>query len=165
MEIAKLENMNKRPPRCYFDIETSYDMQITVAGIYYENGELVQLVEDSMTYENLYESVKDTAVYTYNGSRFDLPVVRRCLGLNIEEIAECHDLMYDCWKHNLYGGLKEVEKKLNINRNTAGLTGYDALRLWEKYLGGDTEALGLLKKYNREDVVNLEIIRKKLKVD
>ena len=49
---------------------------------------------------------------------------------------------------------------LGIGRSdkTAGLTGFDAVRLWNRYERGDEEALDTLINYNAEDVVNLEKI-------
>jgi uncharacterized protein len=38
----------------------------------------------------------------------------------------------------------------------AGLNGYDAGLLWERYRRGDREAMDRLIAYNRADVVNLE---------
>ncbi|MFC1951734.1 ribonuclease H-like domain-containing protein [Chloroflexota bacterium] len=53
-------------------------------------------------------------IHTYNGSRFDLPFIHSCLGINLAKIFPQHDLMYDCWRNNLYGGLKAVEGQLGI---------------------------------------------------
>ncbi|MCZ7406608.1 MAG: ribonuclease H-like domain-containing protein [Candidatus Methanoperedens sp.] len=39
-----------------------------------------------------------------------------------------------------------------------GISGFDAVRLWNMYERGDDEALELLIRYNREDVENLKII-------
>jgi uncharacterized protein len=64
--------------------------------------------------------------------------------------------MYDCWKQNLYGGLKRVEEQLGIERTSKGIDGLMAMRLWERFrLHGDGEALQALLAYNRDDVKNL----------
>jgi uncharacterized protein YprB with RNaseH-like and TPR domain len=39
-----------------------------------------------------------------------------------------------------------------------GMDGYMAVLLWERYQRGDKGALELLLTYNREDVVNLEVL-------
>ena len=39
---------------------------------------------------------------------------------------------------------------------TRGLDGWDAVRLWQAYLGGSQEALDLLVAYNAEDVRHLK---------
>ncbi len=157
--------MTLEPERCYFDIETSCSMEITVAGVYFETGKFVQLVGNDITCKALCDLFSDTVVYTYNGERFDFPVVKKCLGLDVGELVMTHDLMYDCWRNNLRGGLKKVEKKLGIYRATEGMNGYDAVKLWNEYMAGDTNALKLLLKYNMDDVKNLEVLRKRLKVD
>ena len=69
-----------------------------------------------------------------------------------------HDLMYDCWKNNLYGGLKSVEQQLGISRQLKGIGGLEAVMLWWRYQNGDRNALAMLLKYNEEDVVNLRIL-------
>jgi len=155
----------------YLDIETtglssSYD-GITVIGIYLVNGydsKLVQLVGRSVTRDNLLASLEGvTKVYTYNGSRFDLPFIRASLGIDLAEFYHHHDLMYDCWRNNLYGGFKAVEQQLGIPRQLKGIGGFEAVLLWWRYQNeGDQNALALLLKYNEEDVVNLKVLRERL---
>jgi len=67
--------------------------------------------------------------------------------------------MFDCWQRGLFGGLKKVEMQMGIPRITRGLDGYDAMRLWNRYEAGDGEALRLLLLYNKEDVVNLSLLK------
>ena len=144
----------------YLDIETSFSGEITVVGIYYPPDELIQLVGEEIHQGSLLQ-VLDTAdrVCTYNGSRFDLPVIRRKTGLDVARICPHRDLMYDCWRCNLRGGLKRVEQILGIQRKSAGMDGWDAMRLWEAHrIRGDEEALKLLLQYNRDDIVNLAVL-------
>jgi uncharacterized protein YprB with RNaseH-like and TPR domain len=102
-------------------------------------------------------------ICTYNGSRFDLPVIRRRLGLDLAKEFRSHDLMYDCWRHGLFGGLKRVEEQLGIARRSKGIDGWDAMRLWSRYEdGGDREALEILLAYNRDDVLNLPVLESRL---
>jgi uncharacterized protein YprB with RNaseH-like and TPR domain len=71
--------------------------------------------------------------------------------------------MYDCWRHNLYGGLKAVERQLGIVRRLKDISGYEAVRLWWKYQNNyDRDALLTLLEYSREDVVNLKTLRETL---
>jgi hypothetical protein len=71
--------------------------------------------------------------------------------------------MYDCWRCNLKGGFKAVEQKLGIARESLGITGWDAVLLWNRYKRyGDLNSLKTLLKYNEEDVVNLKTLREKL---
>lgn len=117
-----------------------------------------------ITAANLLETLSGTAViYTYNGSRFDLPFIDCALGINLEECFRHHDLMYDCWRQNLYGGFKAVERRLGIKRELTEVDGLEAVRLWWRYRDSfDLEALDRLLKYNREDVINLKTLKEKL---
>ena len=155
----------------YLDIETTglspTDCMVTVVGMYICNGEdtrVVQLVGKDITVENLLEALEGVRIiHTYNGSRFDLPFLQYCLGVDLRFAYPHRDLMYDCWSKNLYGGLKAVERQLGIDRRLKDVNGYEAVRLWWKYVDSfDLEALNKLLEYNREDVVNLKILREKL---
>jgi uncharacterized protein len=158
----------------YLDIETTglscQYAEITVIGIYLVNGadsRLVQLVGGDVTTDNLLESLEGVnKLYTYNGSRFDLPFIHGSLGTDLATLFHHHDLMYDCWQHNLYGGFKAVEQRLGIPRRLQGITGWDVVLLWQRYqYYGDCDALALLLQYNKEDVVNLNVLRERLAVN
>lgn len=155
----------------YLDIETtglSPDYhEITVVGIYLVEGSdtrFVQLVGEEITEESLLELLDGVStIFTYNGKRFDLPFIRDRLGLNLEAEFGHHDLMYDCWRNNLYGGFKAVEHQLGIPRRLKGINGFEAVMLWWRYVNeGDRTALELLLEYNREDVMNLTVLRQSL---
>ena len=155
----------------YLDIETTglscECAGITVIGMYLVNGtadRMVQLVGMDVTSDNLLESLEGVErIYTYNGSRFDLPFIHGALGTDLATLFDHHDLMFDCWRRNLYGGFKAVEQQLGIPRQLQGISGWDAVRLWWRYLdGGDLDALATLLEYNREDVMNLKALRERL---
>ncbi len=155
----------------YLDIETTglscEDADITVIGICRVNGvddRLVQLVGMDVTAGNLLEALEGVrTIYTYNGSEFDLPFIHGALGIDLATMFDHHDLMFDCWRRNLYGGFKVVEQKLGIPRHLQGISGLDAVRLWWRYLdSGDLDALATLLEYNREDVMNLKVLKEKL---
>ncbi|HEY8492043.1 MAG TPA: ribonuclease H-like domain-containing protein, partial [Dehalococcoidia bacterium] len=102
-------------------------------------------------------------VFTYNGSRFDLPFIRERLRLDVQAMAEHHDLMFACWRRGLYGGLKAVERALGLRRQMPDVDGLEAVRLWYRYkTRNDAAALARLLAYNREDVAQLEYIRRRL---
>jgi len=104
-------------------------------------------------------------VYTYNGRRFDLPFIKQRLGLDVRRQVRHTDLMYDCWRRDLKGGLKVVEVRLGIARGLPDMNGYMAVKLWWDYVNNnDLEALRVLLEYNREDVMNLHVLREKLGV-
>jgi uncharacterized protein YprB with RNaseH-like and TPR domain len=159
--------------RAYLDIETTglsrYDCDLTVIGIGLEKSrkiEVVQLIEDDL-YErrllNVLEGVDE--IYTYNGSRFDLPFIHSQLGVHLGNCFRHRDLMYDCWRYDLKGGLKVVERKLGINRKLKNVDGYVAVQLWKDYVNNNNKnALQMLLAYNAEDVVNLQMLRRKLGV-
>lgn len=152
----------------YLDIETTglslqYN-EITVVGIHLCNGsgtECTQLVGSEITASSLLEALKDVQmIYTYNGSRFDLPFILTQLGIDLEESFTHHDLMYDCWRNNLYGGFKAVERHLGIERRLTEVNGYEAIRLWWRYVDySDLDALHTLLEYNKEDVLNLKTLK------
>lgn len=146
------------------DIETSYRFEITVIGIYRKDTGFRQLVGGKVNRTNLRRLVQGLKrLVTYNGSCFDLPVIRRRLGLNLEEACESIDLKYLCWERKLYGGLKKVERQLGISRRHPDIDGREALRLWDRYkIHEDREALRLLLQYNQEDVMNMIVLRDKL---
>ena len=152
----------------YLDIETTglspEGSQITVIGIHLvcgENESFVQLVGDDITADKLLEALTGvTVIHTYNGSRFDLPFINSCLGIDLENLFPHTDLMYHCWRCHLYGGLKRVEKTLGIPRRLTDISGWDAVRLWWRYVNDyDESALQTLLEYNREDVVNLKALK------
>jgi len=155
----------------FIDIETTGlspgSCEITVIGIYLVNGsksKLVQLVGDRISLESLLEPLQGVStIYTYNGSRFDLPFINHRLGVNLEDLYFHYDLMYECWNNNLYGGLKNVERQLSISRKLKEINGYEAIRLWWRYINSyDEKALALLLEYNKEDVVNLKTLKERL---
>ena len=155
----------------YLDIETTglspYGSEITVVGIYRYNGELaqfIQLVGEDISARSITQALNGVKVlYTYNGSRFDLPFIRSRLGVNLAEEFEHHDLMYDCWKCNLYGGFKAVERHLGIKRKRTEIDGLEAIRLWWEYINNQNKkALAILLEYNKEDVINLKVLRDRL---
>jgi len=140
---------------------------VTVVGMYICNGEdakVIQLVGKDITTHSILEALDGVdKIYTYNGSRFDLPFIHERLGINLAGLFTHYDLMYDCWRNNLYGGLKSVERQLGIERRLADMNGYEAIRLWWKYVDSfDLEALNKLLEYNKEDVVNLKTLKAEL---
>jgi uncharacterized protein len=154
----------------YIDIETTglspHYNEITVVGICVENRSrrnIIQLVGGEISAEALGRAVRQAnTIYTYNGSRFDLKFIQARLGIDLASLCRHKDLMYNCWKQNLYGGLKSVENQLGIARRLWGMDGKDAVRLWYDHLSGDEKALSVLLEYNREDVLNLITLRGKL---
>jgi hypothetical protein len=160
--------------RAYIDIETTglsrHHAELTVVGIALEKDGLcriVQLLEAGLSDRRLLAELRGVdEIYSYNGSRFDLPFIRAKLGVDLRTCFRHTDLMYDCWRNNLKGGLKAVERQLGIDRRLKGVDGYMAVKLWFEYVNNnDRQALATLLEYNREDVVNLPVLRRKLNVE
>jgi uncharacterized protein YprB with RNaseH-like and TPR domain len=112
--------------------------------------------------ENLEDFKNDVRRYnllvTYNGKCFDVPFIRRSLGI---AMPHAHiDLMHVLRILGITGGLKGCEKKLGIDRNELdGVDGYFAVLLWREFVQtGNRAALETLLAYNIEDVVNLETL-------
>jgi hypothetical protein len=155
----------------YLDIETTGLSptfgEITVVGIHISSGadtRFVQLVGGDITTANILEALKGVStIYTYNGSRFDLPFIFSRLGTDLAGLFQHCDLMYHCWQNNLYGGLKSVERQLGIPRRLRDVNGYQAIKLWWRYVNDyDQAALATLLAYNKEDVINLKGLKERL---
>ena len=128
--------------RAYLDIETTglsrnYH-EITIIGIALEKGNkcnVIQLMEEDICPNKLLNAIKGIdEIYSYNGSRFDLPFIKTKMGIDIKAICHHTDLMYICWKNNLYGGLKAVENTLGIKRKLKDIDGFMAVKLWWDYV-------------------------------
>jgi uncharacterized protein YprB with RNaseH-like and TPR domain len=152
----------------YIDIETTgltYSAsEITVVGIYIcrgEETEFIQFIGRDISADVILEALEGVEIiYTYNGARFDLPFIHSQCGINLAERFKHRDLMFDCWSKKLYGGLKGVEKQLGVTRKLPDMNGLEAVKLWWKYVDSfDLDALNKLCEYNKEDVVNLKILR------
>ncbi len=59
--------------------------------------------------------------------------------------------------------VKRRADELGIGRGLPDMDGYQAVRLWWRYVNDlDLDALKTLLEYNREDVVNLKTLRERL---
>jgi hypothetical protein len=145
----------------YLDIETTglgnRADHITVIGVY--DGKKVR----SYIYgQNLGDFAKDIQDYdllvTFNGSQFDLPFIRN--GIKNIRLPKLHiDLRFLLASLEMTGGLKKIEQKFGMEReiDLRGLNGYDAVKLWLKYVRNkDKVALDKLVRYNAADISNLK---------
>ncbi|UCD34146.1 MAG: ribonuclease H-like domain-containing protein [Nitrospiraceae bacterium] len=155
----------------YLDIETTglrhQESDMTVVGIHREDETgrgVIQLVGKDINAAGIVRALEGvTRLFTYNGGRFDLPFIRAKLALDLLQYC-CHeDLMHACWKRRLYGGLKSVERQLGIERRLPDVDGWAAVQLWNRYRKeGHRDSLMRLLEYNREDVLNLRVLREVL---
>ncbi|HEB01628.1 MAG TPA: exonuclease, partial [Nitrospirae bacterium] len=92
----------------------------------------------------------------FYGSVFDVPFMEKTLpGFRLGVLH--FDLCFGLKRLGIKGGLKRIEGKFGIARDgdVEGMDGYAAVHLWHRAKRGDSRALDLLVKYNREDTVNL----------
>jgi len=150
-----------REKTAYVDIETTglspQNDRITMIGIY--NGKETKTYIRGIDLEEApFELGKYQQIITFNGARFDLPFIEHEFPGTFNHIHI--DLLYPLKKIGYSGGLKRIESMLGMRRSdeTTGISGLDAVRLWNRYERGNSEALEILIKYNTEDVVNLEKI-------
>jgi len=169
--VEYLKRSIKKQLDAYLDIETTglsvHDGEITVIGLYLTNsyhGALVQLVGKDITKDNLIKVLNGVqTIFTYNGSRFDLPFIHAMVSINLETMFDHRDLMQECWKCNLKGGYQAIQQQLGISRYLRHGKGLDGIKLWRQYTEqDDCEALTLLLGYNKEDVMNLKMLRERL---
>lgn len=153
------QDLKKKDDVCYLDIETTgLDQKrdkITVIGLY--NGKESKIFVQGKNLDKfLQEFSKYSVVVSFNGKRFDLPFIEQKFGQSFNKFHV--DLMYEMRKIGYSGGLKSIEKQLDVGRDDdlEDLDGRQAVRLWKKYKKGDKKALSLLVKYNRADIENLE---------
>lgn len=148
-----------RPKTVYLDIETDGGMRgesVTLIGLY--DGENFRALRKGENIEEFVDIVSHfSMIVTFFGAGFDIPMLqRRFWNLNLDHIHL--DLCPTLKRLGYRGGLKKIERQVGITRceDADGLSGMDAVRLWNAYQRGDEAALQTLIAYNREDVVNLE---------
>lgn len=150
-----------RARTAYLDIETTGDPpetgDITLVGIY-GNGTMTTLIHgESLTATRLnHELAKYDLLVTFFGSGFDLPYIRT----KFPSVALNHphfDLCFAARRLGYKGGLKHIELELGLERpiHLDGLTGWDAVRLWQAWRLGDSHAGEQLLEYNEADTKNL----------
>ncbi|MEO0288098.1 MAG: ribonuclease H-like domain-containing protein [candidate division WOR-3 bacterium] len=140
----------------YIDIETSFEGEITLVGLYvggnfyvYKNG------EDYLKLEKMF-SIPSILV-SFNGQTFDIPRIKK--EFPFLSLPDFHfDLFRASKSVGWKGGLKKLEEKFMIERSkrVKNLTGYDAVLLWQEYKNGSKDSLNTLIEYNMFDVINLE---------
>lgn len=145
----------------FFDIETDgqQEQNPTVVSLFDRDGLHVFIRGRNM--DALPEAMARRRLWvTFNGSCFDVPVLRD----HFPQLPEPHahvDLRFVCRRFGMGGGLKSIEDGLNLGRppHLRGVNGYDAVLLWRAYRrSGDVEALRFLVEYNLYDSFNLRTV-------
>ncbi len=105
--------------KAYLDIETCTGGQVTVVGIFREDRGFRQLVGGEITDVAVWEALDGVeAICTYNGDRFDLPVLERQTRLDLRSQFRSLDLLRECRRVGLKGGLKRLEERFGIAHTT-----------------------------------------------
>lgn len=151
-----------RARTAYLDIETTGtrwpELAVTVVGLY--DGRTLRQFVLGYDLRDFPEALAEVdLLVTFNGAQFDLPVLRAAFpGLKLPPLHL--DLRFLLARLGYRGGLKAIEPRFGITRPkaVAGLDGFDAVLLWERFQRGDLTARKLLLQYNREDVLNLEVL-------
>ncbi len=142
----------------FVDIETNGGMEpndLTVVGVY--DGRTMRQFVKGINLHELPAALEEAAMLvTFFGSGFDIPFLRRSFPQM--PLPQLHvDLCFLLKKLGLRGGLKSIEAQMGIQRSnaTTGLSGWDAVRLWNEYRAGRKRSLEVLLEYNAEDVRNM----------
>ncbi|WP_375764802.1 ribonuclease H-like domain-containing protein [Archangium gephyra] len=149
----------------YFDIETDgkQEQAPTVVALFDDAGLRVFIQGRNM--DELPEAMAERRLWvTFNGSCFDVPVLRDYFGKRFPTPDAHIDLRFVCRRLGMGGGLKEIEDKLGLGRppHMKGVNGWDAVLLWRAYLArGDVEALRFLVEYNLYDSFQLRSLMDK----
>ncbi|MCU4137929.1 MAG: putative conserved protein YprB [Thermodesulfobacteria bacterium] len=169
-EFKKLNLSEKEKWQVYFyfpshilfvDIETEglskEKNDITLIGIYKE-GRYYPFIKN-LNLDKALKFLAYTPIWiTFGGENFDVPFIKKTFPQLKTPLIHI-DLFFLAKEVGLRGGLKKIEKMLGIVRETEGLNGYDAVKLWKKWVKEkDKSALKKLIIYNKEDVVNLKKI-------
>ncbi len=145
----------------FVDIETEglskKRNDITIIGIC-KKGVYYSFIKD-LNLGEAFKLLAETPIWiTFGGENFDIPFIKKTFPDLKTPIVHI-DLLLLSKKVGLKGGLKKIEKALGIERETDGLNGYDAVKLWRRWVEEkDKNALDTLILYNKEDVVNLKKI-------
>ena len=141
----------------YFDIETTglslYDNHISVIAAYHR-GKLYRFSFRDNLDDFLMLVDESDLLVSFNGSCFDIPFIER--SFNIPSINCPHiDLRWVAYHHGFSGGLKRIEKSLNIKRPGMidDVDGLEAVILFYRWQNGDHSAWKRLMSYCSADVI------------
>ena len=147
---------------CFLDIETTgLDKRrddITLIGIY--DGKKSRIFIQGKNIDDFKKEIeKYDCIISFNGRCFDIPFLKaKFPDVDFEKFHI--DLRFAMKELGFSGGLKKIEKEIGISRedDILDVDGFEAVRLWYKYLRGDKQALDLLVKYNIADIENLKVM-------
>lgn len=142
----------------WLDIETAGlgpGASITVIGMYWR-GRMRNYVRGINLEEFIGDWQRVEALATFNGARFDIPMIMRHFGFTTH--PPHIDLMNEARHWGYAGGLKIIERRLGYERNEDEHgDGRQAVALWNAYqCSGNEKYLHNLIAYNRCDTMVLE---------
>jgi Predicted exonuclease len=127
----------------FYDIETTglKDAMLTIA-VWLENGKFNTYIAGEDKKDKLKKAMtcgKD--VVTFYGTKFDLPITKRCLAI-FDEIKSL-DMIYAYRSHGIQGGLKVIAESLGIKRpaEMKDTTGREAVEMWKGYQATKNDAI------------------------
>ncbi len=148
----------------FYDIETdgtnSTSCITCISTIH--NGEACSFWRGHNLTDFLGEWAKAKILVSFNGKRFDTPIVCRAFGLT--SIPAQIDLMDEAAHYGYRGGLKKIEQQIGFSRkNSICIDGQTAICFWNDYVKRQSnDSLESLLLYNQEDVLSLVVLAKKL---
>jgi uncharacterized protein YprB with RNaseH-like and TPR domain len=146
----------------YFDIETDgkLEQKPTVVSLYSPQHGLEVFLQ-GRNLDELPEALAKHRVWvTFNGSCFDVPVLRTHFP-HLGHPALHLDLRFICRRLGMGGGLKSIEDRFGLARppHLKGANGADAVLLWRAYQRtADLGALRFLVEYNLYDAFQLRTL-------
>lgn len=152
----------------FLDIETTGSSpafgDVTVVGLY-SHGRMTTLIRgESLTEDRLcHELASHDLLVTFFGSAFDLPYLQaKFPRLQLDQPH--FDLCFAARRLGLTGGLKHIEGLMDIPRSAdlRGMDGWEAVRLWQEWRNGSSNARERLLRYNEADTRNLEPLAERL---
>ncbi len=142
---------------CFLDIETDgYSDVVTAVSLLDAEGP--KAFVRGVNLEELPAALaRHALLVTFNGSTFDVPVLKRAFGAL--PVPPIHVDLRHLWRRiGEPGGLKSLEERLGLPRpaSVQGLGGWDAVQLWKHWtVNRDGRALRTLVEYNLYDAIQL----------
>ncbi len=148
----------------FLDVETTGlgpRDELTVIGMY-QAGRMLSFARGRNLCEFLGVLRNIDVLVTFNGTRFDLPMLARTFDITC--LPPHIDLMHEARAYGYMGGLKSIERSLGIRRTaTEEGDGEMAVRLWRNHVDKiDNSSFERLLQYNARDVRSLVVLSNKI---
>ncbi len=150
----------------FIDVETTgiswHASQVSVIAALHR-GKLYSFVQGENLDDFLDCADEADLVVTFNGNSFDIPFLERAF--NVPAICGAHvDLRWIAWHLGYRGGLKAIERKMEIRRpsHIEGIDGFEAVELYYRWLKGDAHARQTLIRYCMGDVISTRLVAERL---